>query len=93
MLDINVKSICFVDEDGFFIGIPIAGAKPITPPIQLIDAKAYQFDYKGVTSVGICHTSEKYKTTHVMFETPIMNAKTNSEFCTNIVLLTPEVKS
>lgn len=27
--NINDKSICFIDEDGFFIGIPIGKAKPI----------------------------------------------------------------
>ena len=41
--DINDKSICFVDEDGFFIGIPIGQAKPITPSVELFFGRAYQF--------------------------------------------------
>ena len=26
---VNTKSVCFIDEDGFFVGIPICTAKPI----------------------------------------------------------------
>ncbi len=62
--------------------------KPLEPPVKLVDGKAYQFDYNGKEYVGICNTTIKYKTVHVMFESPIKNTKINSEFCTNIQPLT-----
>ena len=56
-------------------------------PVLLIDGKAYQFEYKGDEYIGICYTSEKHGSTHVMLESPVDNAKTNSKYCTNIKLL------
>ena len=73
--------------------------KPLTPPTTLVDGKAYQFDFgsnpeisTGKGLVGICHTSIKHGTRHVMFESPIKASKWNSEHCTNIQQLTVEVK-
>ncbi len=66
----------------------LIGLPPLEPPVKLIDGKAYQFDYNGKEYVGICNTTIKYKTVHVMFESPIKNTKINSEFCTNIKPLT-----
>lgn len=71
--------------------------KPLTPPIQLVDGKAYQFDFgsnpellTNLGLVGICHTSIKHGTKHVMFESPVNNSKWNTEYCTNIKPLTVE---
>ncbi len=72
------------------INLNVIAFKPTTPPVKLVDGKAYQFDYNGKEYVGICNTTIKYKTVHVMFESPIKNTKINSEFCTNIQPLTVE---
>lgn len=61
----------------------------LTPPIELIDGKAYQFDFKEQKYlVGICHTYMKYGTKNVMFGSPVRDAKWNTEYCTNIQPLT-----
>tara|TARA_R110002051_G_scaffold237427_1_gene298305 strand:- start:109 stop:753 length:645 start_codon:yes stop_codon:yes gene_type:complete len=59
--------------------------KPLTPPIELIDGKAYQFDYKGRSSLhGIhCESEGTFITRTDVFK---------SSICTNIQPLTVEVK-
>lgn len=43
--NINDKSICFVDEDGFYVGIPIGKAKPVrTDEEKAIDAACLVID-------------------------------------------------
>jgi hypothetical protein len=62
---------------------------PIAPPIKLIAGNAYQFDFKEQKDlVGICHTYIKYGSKHTMFGSPILDTKWNTEYCTNIQLLT-----
>ena len=81
---VNRKSVCFVDEDGFLIGIPIGKAKPLTPPIELIDGKAYQYSEEGLYSHGIyCERSKAFSR---------MNYQVSIDECTNIQPLTVEVK-
>ena len=48
----NRKSIVFTDGDGYLIAISREYAKPITPPVKLINGEAYKFTY-GNTPVII----------------------------------------
>jgi hypothetical protein len=76
-------------EVGYFDSFQLHQIKPLTPAIELIDGKAYQFDYKEEYAlIGICHTSTKRKLKHVMFCMPWLNAEYNSIYCTNIKILT-----
>ena len=83
------------DWDRAFVTPDYTEIKPIPTKPDLIDGAAYQFDFKGlggseVNLIGICHTSIKHGVEHVMFESPVNASKWNTEYCTNIKLLTPE---
>ena len=66
------------------VDVTLARFKPITPPIELIDGKAYQFDYRSLTGVnGV------YSSVDDSFYNSIGAPKSSK--CTNIKLL--EVKS
>jgi hypothetical protein len=63
--------------------------KPLTPPIELIDGKAYQFDYY-TGSVGMNNVVMRYRKSgdYFYFDNTIFERK----FCTNIKPLTVEGK-
>jgi hypothetical protein len=63
--------------------------KPLTPPIELIDGKAYQFDYY-TGSVGMNNVVMRYNECAGAFQ--FDNYTFKPEFCTNIQPLTVEVK-
>jgi len=62
--------------------------KPLTPPIELIDGKAYQFDYKFDKYTGIYSDIDNNHKADIFI---IIDGHVMSSYCTNIQLL--EVKS
>jgi hypothetical protein len=76
----NKKSVCFTDENGFLVTITRGYAKPLTPPITLIDGECYQFDYHKGTFKGYfkLSTGRLYHSTGYYHES----------VCTNIQPLT-----
>jgi len=58
--------------------------KPLTPPIELIDGKAYQFDYRGGSLQGVYDDNGK-----VMWN---KGSPRHLDNCTNIQPLTVDVK-
>ena len=60
--------------------------KPIEPPIELVDGKAYQFDVKTTDSHSMVGIYDEFGQMFIM-----QDAKTHKTYCTNIQLL--EVKS
>ena len=82
-LIVNDRSICFENEKGFLIAILTVNAKPIIPPIELIDSEFYGFEYSNVSYRGIYSKKEDrfiFSDGHVM-----------ASYCKSIKLL--EVKS
>lgn len=73
-------------EKGYAQGVEVAKAvdyvtiKPLTPPIKLIDGKAYQFEHNGIVWNGI----------YIKSENSMLYSLRTAEvvFCTNIQLLT-----
>ena len=61
----------------------IEGISTIKPPIELIDGKAYQFDYNNLTRIGLYNKDDD----RIMW----LSTYAKTEHCTNIQLL--EVKS
>ena len=80
----NKKSVCFTDENGFLVTITRGYAKPLTPPITLIDGKAYQFDYRNIETCGV------YSKDHNLLYSA--DSIIDISDCTNIQPLTVEVK-
>ena len=62
--------------------------KPLTPPIELIDGKAYQFKFGQYISLGFYSESDSY-----FYDTACFDEKTaHKNSCTNIQPLTVETK-
>lgn len=82
---------CWIEynENSTIVG-NITGCKPIPEPIELIDGKAYQLDY-DTGSTGMNDAVMRYRKSgdYFYFDNHIFKR----EYCKNIVLLTPEVKS
>ena len=70
--------------EGYFDVFSRVDIKPLDPPIELLDGKAYQFDVDGDFMIGIYQESQDHfdSATHI----------TSSSRCTNIELLTVEIK-
>ena len=72
------------------INIDVLSFKPIEPPIELLDGEPYEFDYSNGNSgmqgavMRYCKRNDSFFFDNTIFK---------REYCTNIVLLTPEVKS
>jgi len=82
----NTVLIGKVDASGVYAcSCHVKYLKPLTPPIELIDGKAYQFEYEGQTRYA------PYRESINFFSDVDMHI--NPDSCTNIILLTPEVKS
>ena len=84
--DINLGRVIYklgsTLQDSEYFGAIASECKPLTPPIQLIDGKAYQFDHlAGVIGLnGVYHDNKLY----------IGGDYVESSNCTNIKLLTVE---
>tara|TARA_R110000772_G_scaffold257439_2_gene374274 strand:- start:1125 stop:1685 length:561 start_codon:yes stop_codon:yes gene_type:complete len=77
---------CFKEVNGkeYSFAINSVTFKPLTPPIELIDGKAYQFNYMNKTRVGYyCSDNDQ-----LMFR----GGWSRGSICTNIQPLTVEVK-
>ena len=66
------------------INLSVIEFKPLTPPIELIDGKAYQFEYQGEEITGLYGKMDN--------EFFILGGSYSVEICTNIQPLTVEVK-
>ena len=73
-------SECWVEVNGvsFIVG-NITGCKPLTPPIELIDGKAYQLTYRNMETCAIYSKDHNF----LYSATSIIEIKD----CTNIKLL------
>ena len=74
---------------GGYVECNISKLKPITPPITLIDGKAYQFDFIGCAFLGFYHDkSDEFTASKSGMNSVICRL----DECTNIQPLTVEVK-
>ena len=69
-------------ESAYAAAIHLFEFKPLTPPIELIDGKAYQINHKGLESLGFYYRG--------LFVNNGIEIKESD--CTNIQPLTVEVK-
>ena len=72
-------------KDGEYALYSIGELKPLTPPIELIDGKAYQFEARGKSLQGVYDRGEKTLNIHQGYYFDLISA-------TNIQPLTVEVK-
>lgn len=68
----------------FVINVNVIEFKPLTPPIELIDGKAYQFNYVEHEKVILGFYSKSHD------DFTVNGTLYNPRMCTNITLLTPE---